>query len=322
MPTVFRSGDLTGSPSRPSGRSPFLGKFGVVVAVGVAWVLTAVSLTAQTQSSPVGQDIGFAPGLEDAIARGDSLHRALDPSAAFLVFDSIADHHPDYYPALWRAAKEAVYVGMLLEEEERDEEALGWFAVADTMAQRSIEADSTGSDGYMWLSVALGRLALKEGPKSRIRFAERVRDAAQSSLDYDPMNAGAHHVFGVWHWKLAEVGGLSKFFAKSLLGGAVLDEASWDDAVAYLRRSVELEPWYMFHRLELARLYVAMGWDEWAVAELQVILTMDIIEPTDPPHLIEAREMLAALEAEGVAGAEVRSRNAPSRPESPDRPDL
>ncbi len=50
--------------------------------------------------------------------------------------------------------------------------------------------------------------------------------------------------------------GLSRFFAKSLLGAGIFSEASWDGAISNMEHAVALDPGRSYHRLELAEIYV------------------------------------------------------------------
>ena len=49
--------------------------------------------------------------------------------------------------------------------------------------------------------------------------------------------------------------GLSRFFAKNLLGAGIFKEASWEEAMSDMERAVALDPGRLYHRLELAEIY-------------------------------------------------------------------
>jgi Tfp pilus assembly protein PilF len=64
---------------------------------------------------------------------------------------------------------------------------------------------------------------------------------------------------GMWNYNVMRLSGMSRFMAKTFLGGKVFDSANWDDAQRYMEESVANEPNRLVHHLDLARVYAARG---------------------------------------------------------------
>jgi tetratricopeptide (TPR) repeat protein len=158
------------------------------------------------------------------------------------------------YEANWRASIAASDLAQVLPPtESADRDSL--LLKAERYARRAVTADSTRADGLFALAAALGRIALTKSKRGRIRYGDEVYRLANQVLAIDPNHDGAHHVLGAWNAEIMRLSGLTRFFARRLLGAKLLDRASWTDAMGHLERAAELDPTRIFHHLELARVY-------------------------------------------------------------------
>ena len=64
----------------------------------------------------------------------------------------------------------------------------------------------------------------------------RDPDEALRAIELNPRHDGAYHILGRWNAEIMRLSGFERFFAKSFLGGAVFNQASWDKAVAYMQQ--------------------------------------------------------------------------------------
>jgi tetratricopeptide (TPR) repeat protein len=247
-------------------------------------MLVPVGLVAQSPAT------GAEDLTVDAVLReADAAHGAFRPLDALVRLDSLLARHPDSYAALWRAAREAVNLEMLAEEEE---ERKAWAETAVSHARSARAVDPDGAEGASWLAIALGRQALGEGPQGRVRLAVEIREVALDALRVDSLSAAAHHVLGEWNAEIRRISGLERWLARNLLGGGVFSEASWEAALRHLERAVELNPAGLIHHLGLARAYLDVGRDDDARKVLRDLLDRPSIEPVDPLHKQSAVSLL------------------------------
>jgi regulator of sirC expression with transglutaminase-like and TPR domain len=111
-------------------------------------------------------------------------------------------------------------------------------------------------------------------------------------VQLDSLHDGAYHVLGAWHAEIKRLSGITKFFAKTFLGGGFMGMASWDSAVVHLERSVELKPEYIYHRLELAEVYLDLEQYAMAREQLERLLTLPNGDVLDPMHKETATRLL------------------------------
>lgn len=256
---------------------------------------TAIAAAAIARPDPaIATQQNRYPEIEHHLATGDSLSTRLQPQGALLHYEMALALDSMSYPALWKAAGACIDIAKQIPDEYRPiRDSL--YLVARDYAERAIRADSTGADGYFMLAQTLGRLARTRSGKERVRFGRTVYEAAARALELNPDHDGAHHVLGAWHAEAKRLSGFTRWFAQAFLGADFLARASWDSAAFHLERAVALRPDYIFHRLELAQIYLDQGRRAEAREQLERIAELPVEDVLDPQHKAEAQRLLRRL---------------------------
>ncbi|HEU4570308.1 MAG TPA: tetratricopeptide repeat protein [Gemmatimonadales bacterium] len=208
---------------------------------------------------------------------------------AALALDSLS------YEALWRLSDCLVDIGKETPDSVRSPARDSLYHRAEELARRATTVDPQGADGWFTLGQAVGRASLTMGKRDRVRRAKEIRDAALKAIELDPQHDGAYHVLGRWNAEIMRLSGVQRFFAKSFLGGAVFNQASWDNAIQYMERAVSLRPDYIYHHLDLAEIYIDRErWDD-ARTQLQYIGTLPVSDAADPTYKADAERLLASI---------------------------
>jgi len=160
-------------------------------------------------------------------------------------------------------------------------------------ALRAAALDPRNPVNVLSLAVCHGKLAVYSDTRTKVQYSRLVKEEAERALELNPDYAWAHHVLGRWHYEVASLGAGARFFVRLFYGG--LPDASYDEAIARLRRAVELEPEELNHRLELGFAYAAAGRRDEARAQWQAGLAMRSRGKHDEPAKERARDALAAL---------------------------
>jgi len=224
-----------------------------------------------------------AQSTAEHLTRGDSLSTALQPQAALTQFQRALALDSTAYDAWWKAAEAAIDVAkQLTSYEGRRRDSL--YQAARSLAETAIRVDSSGAEGHFALAHALGRYARTRGGRERVRYGRIIYDEAARALALDPRHDGAHHVLGAWHAEVRRLSGVTRFLAKTLFGAGFLGRASWDSSTAHLERAVELRPDFIYHRLELAQVYLDRHRNGDARDQLQRIATLPVQDVMDPSY--------------------------------------
>lgn len=234
-----------------------------------------------------------AQGAPDLVAQGDSAHASFDPDSALKDYEAAIAIDSMNAGALGKASASAVDLG---ESETDVARRRALFAKALAYARRAVAIDSASAELQFDLARALGRTALSVGVRERVRYAVEIRVHALAALRLEPDNPGALHVLGMWNAEVMRLSGIERFIARRFLGGNVMGEASWKDAVADLERAVALDPERLVHHLDLAGIYADTGEKEKAREQYQFVI--DATRRTDfndPLYKRQAEEALRRL---------------------------
>ena len=236
--------------------------------------------------------IAGAQTAADHIALGDKEYVAMNAPAALAHYEEAIKQDPKSYEALLKASISAVDLGSF---ERNDKNRESDFKSAELYARRAVEVNPGDAEGHFNLARALGKNALTQGPRARIKYATDVRAHALECLKINPKHPGCLHVMGMWNAEVMRLNGFTRMLAKNLLGAKVFSSANWNDAKRYMEESVANEPDRITHRVDLAGVYRDMGDKAKARAEYQAAMKLPNRDYNDRHFKAEAD---AALRAE------------------------
>lgn len=226
------------------------------------------------------------------IAKGDSLYKLLDNEGSLDMYLAALQIDSTNYEANWKASRAYTDVGEVLEDEDLRAEL---YLKGSRHARKAVQIDSIGAKGHLYLSIALGRVALDAGAKERIKLSKEIKKEVDLSIKYDSTDDIAYHVLGRWNRKLSNLSWIEEGFADMFLGG-VPEDASEENAVAAFKKAIDLKPNYINHHLELGITYEMMDMEEEAKKEFQTCLDLPISESKDERYKAMAKEYLEDLE--------------------------
>ena len=227
----------------------------------------------------------------DHIALGDKSYVGMDAPAALQHYQEAIKLDPKNYEALWKASRSAVDLGSY----ERDDEKRGLdFKNAEQYARSAVEVNPGDAEGHFNLARSLGKNALTQGPKARIKYAKDVRSQALECLKIDPKHPGCLHVMGMWNAEVMRLNGFTRMLAKNFLGGQIFESASWPEAKRYMEASVANDPNRITHHLDLAGVYRDMGDNARARAEFEAVMKLPNADYNDRHYKGEADAALRA----------------------------
>jgi hypothetical protein len=266
--------------------------------------------------------LGGQTSIAEHIALGDSARAALHSDQALHHYQAavetiqrevgtqlqeIAGVHPINplaCEAFWKAAREISDVAKQLMGDSLKQRRDSLYSLGRTWAEAAIRADSSVANGHFALALVLGRLSRTRGGKERVRFAKIIYDQAARTVQLDPRHDGAYHILGIWHAEVKRLSGFTRFFAKTLFGAGFMDRATWDSAVTNMEHAVSLNPRQVYHRLELASVYLDVNQPAKATDQLQAIAGLPLGDPMDPYYKRVAADALAAMNRGKTGDAE------------------
>jgi tetratricopeptide (TPR) repeat protein len=233
-----------------------------------------------------------AQSVSDHIAQGNRDRSTRDVASALKAFEAALAIDANNYDALVNAAECAVELG---EFDPNTKQRDSLFRSAEQYARRAVAANPSGAEGHFELAQALGRTALSQGPRDRIKYGIEVRDQALAALKIDPQHSGALHVMGLWNAEVMRLNGFTRMIAKNFLGGRIFNEANWDAAQSYMERSVAADSARIAHRLDLGAVYADRKMRDEARAQFEWIARAPVTDFNDPHYKAQAARRLREL---------------------------
>ena len=235
--------------------------------------------------------VASAQTAADHIALGDKEYLAMNASAALQHYEEAIKLDPKNYEALWKASRSDVDLGSYDRDDGKRET---YFKNAEKYARDAVAANPGDAEGHFNLARALGKNALTQSPKSRIKYAKEVRNQALECLKVDPKHAGCLHVMGMWNAEVMRLSGFTRMLAKNFLGGQIFDSANWNEAKRYMEESVAAEPDRIVHHVDLGGVYRDTGDKTKARAEWQAAMKLPNKDFNDRHYKAEADAGLRA----------------------------
>jgi tetratricopeptide (TPR) repeat protein len=246
-----------------------------------ATVLLAAPLGAQT--------------VAEHVSAGVAAREARDPAGALKHFQAALAQDSMSYQANWEAALALIDLGKATPDEVKSPARDSLYALAEVYARRAATANPSDAEGHFALANAIGRASLTKSKKERVQRAAEIRNEALRAIQLNPRHDGAYHVLGRWNAEIMRLSGPTRFFAKNFLGGDVFNQASWEGAVSNMEKAVELNPRRIYHRLDLAEVYVDRGRYSDARTQLQRVEALPVSDPLDPAYKQQAAELLKKI---------------------------
>jgi len=161
---------------------------------------------------------------------------------------------------------------------------------AELYARKAVKVNPNDTWGHFYLSAASGKYALLLGKKEQVERSKAIKVEIEKALELDPKNDYAYHALGRWHRRMAEIGGVKRFFGGILYGG--IPKGTFEESEKYLKKAVELRPNYVNHHLELGRTYMALEKYDLAAREFEKCLELAVTTSKDPMYKEEAKAEL------------------------------
>lgn len=232
-----------------------------------------------------------AQTTSEHVALGDRDYAAFAGADALKHYEQAISLDPRNYDAYWKASRSAVDIGDGADARRRTT----LFASAEQYARKAIALNPAGAEGHFALARALGKTALSQSARGRVKFATEIRSQALECLKIAPSHAGCLHVMGMWNAEVMRLNSVTRLIAKNILGGRVFGAASWKEAVRYMEASVRSEPDRIVHHLDLGAVYADVGEKTKARIEYETLLRLQESDMNDAAYKAQARAALSRL---------------------------
>lgn len=251
-----------------------------MIRIPLIFASLALAITAQAQTA------------SEHIALGDHDYTAMNAPGALAHYEQAVKSDPSNYEALWKASRSAVDIGSYKPD---DAARSGLYSRAEQYARRAVALNPGDAEGHFAVARALGKTALTQSPRGRIKYATEIRTQALDCLRIDPKHAGCLHVMGMWNAEVMRLNSFTRMVAKNFLGGQIFGSASWKEAIRYMESAVAVDPNRVVHRIDLAQMYVDLKQPDKARAQAEAALKLPSTDVNDDTYKAQARQIIGNL---------------------------
>jgi tetratricopeptide (TPR) repeat protein len=222
--------------------------------------------------------------------RADSLYEEHQEAPALELYEQVLAESPHHFEALWRSSFLYSRLGNRQDGEDNQKE---YYTKAIDLAKRALTVDSTHTQSNFVMSVAMGRQALISGSREKVSASRAIKKYADRAIKYDSTNAGAWHVLGRWHFKVANLSWLERTAANTLFGG--IPDASNEKAAEYIQKAMALDEEYVLYYYDLARVFKELGRDVNAIETCQKAIELPVLVPGDMKIKEQCKQLIDDL---------------------------
>jgi tetratricopeptide (TPR) repeat protein len=233
-----------------------------------------------------------AQSVDEEIKAGDRAYDARDPTTALDWYGKAVMADPKNYEALWKASRTSIDLGLPAPTAAKRN---AFFASAEQYARRAVAANPGDAEGHFVLAWGLGRTALTQSPRGRVKYGNEVRSHALECLRLKPAHAGCLHIMGMWNAEIMRLNAFVRLIAKNVLGGRSFGSASWKEAARYMEAAVAAEPQRVVHRLDMGEIYGDVGEKQKARQQFETGLSLPATDYNDARFKAEIRYHLDRL---------------------------
>lgn len=183
--------------------------------------------------------------------------------------------------------------------QEDDDMSKAILVEAERLAREAVVGNERNVGRRFALAAVLGMRTDIEGGRTKVGVASDLHDELGVVLELDPGHTRARYMMGRLHAGVRRMGGVTRWLATNLLGGATLKQASWQEAERHLAFAEEHAPEVPDHHLQLARLYADTGRLDLAQLETRHVLAMSARSPLERAARAEAEELASELGING-----------------------
>lgn len=212
---------------------------------------------------------------------------------ALTVFKNLLKNDSSSIEYLWHSSYLYSKVG---HDQSTEEARQQWYRTALYLADKAVKLKADNAHAHYAYAVALGRMNENAPSRTKIEYARKIKEEAETAIRLDPKLPGPYHVLGRWHRTVAGFSGFERTMIKALFGG--MPGGSYEDAIRNFEKATLLEPGHILHQYELANTYYERnkeGDKARAKAWLQKALLIPAEGPESVKYQTDCKKLLAKI---------------------------
>ncbi len=220
-------------------------------------------------------------GHEQLLQRAQQLLSSYKDTEALSLYETVLREAPDNYQALCMASMLHSRIGDRFPDDTRKMEH---FDKAKQYATQAYELNPSDAESNYSMALSLACAAMVSGPKQRLSVTNQIKSFLDAALADNSAHAGAWHLLGRWHFKMANLN-FAEVVASKMFFGGVCGEASNGEAVQAMKMAIQHNPNNIRYYFDLATIYQELKAKEDCKDVLQQAVALNSLETKDDLEL-------------------------------------
>ena len=225
--------------------------------------------------------------FESQIRYVDSLYESGQYNESARIITDLYNKDQGNIDIVFRLARSIFLIG---EEEENESRQADIYYKGFEYAKEALSINSNNGYANFWYAAYIGKIGLLEGTKQKILNSYKVKEYGMKAIKLVPEYEHCHHLMGRWHYELAELSWFETSIASLIY--ATPPKGSYKNAVELFKKAIEINPIEIRHHYWLANTYKALGYNDLAKNEFNIIVSLKPKDRKDQVMQIESKKSL------------------------------
>lgn len=234
----------------------------------------------------------FSQQTEVILKDATNLERSLKEEEAFDKYKQVLAMDPKNLKALVRSSELCAAIGA--RQTDKNAKA-NYYGLAAQYADKAVVADSNSADAYYVRALAAGKLTeIETENKKLVANVRDIKTNADRALSINPNHGRANYVLGKWNFEVLTLSWAKRAAVKVLFGG--MPPATIENAIKYMEKAKNIEPYFVPNYLDLARAYKYDHKPAQSIEVLNQLVKLPVRTTNDVALKSEGKKMLSEMQ--------------------------
>ena len=199
----------------------------------------------------------------------DSLYESGDYKNSAKILNELYNEDKNNIDIVYRLARS---IFLIAEEETNLNRQSDIYYKGFNYAKKALSMNNNNGYANFWYAAYIGKIGLLEGTEQKILNSYEVKQYGMRAIDLVPDYEHSYHLMGRWHYELADLTWFERSIASLVY--TTPPEGSYEKAVEFFRKAIEINYNDIRHHFWLANTYRAQGKNSLAKKQFGIVISL------------------------------------------------
>ena len=199
----------------------------------------------------------------------DSLYESGDYKNSAKILNELYNEDKNNIDIVYRLARS---IFLIAEEENNLNRQSDIYYKGFNYAKKALSMNNNNGYANFWYAAYIGKIGLLEGTEQKILNSYEVKQYGMRAIDLVPDYEHSYHLMGRWHYELADLTWFERSIASLVY--TTPPEGSYEKAVEFFRKAIEINYNDIRHHFWLANTFRAQGKNSLAKKQFGIVISL------------------------------------------------